>query len=438
MCVVTAVQPAAGYEIARTANEEQHELHWDRPLLPFSLVIHGQEDPEPTDLEHALVASFATWGEVSSAALQFWRDDAGAEPVSEPDTRNVLYWTEEGWEHDALVIALTSINYYPDTGQIADADIDFNGQEFVWTTSLETPRVDVQSIATHEIGHVLGLDHSEVQDSAMWWEYVIYPNGMGETRQRTLHVDDIEGITYLYPCEERKVVVGDGMLSSTGEHSCDEPFFAGPDYGTPSGPHTASCSAGEPARRGGLWIMGLLALVAWMRRRGSWLRPALVAGIAVLVVAASQFASHASVAGPTGFEDLASRADAAVVGRVIAVEPVLSESGHVHSLVELQVEQWVGRDGPASVLLERPSGELPDFGTYVPGDPRFEVDQEVLLVLADRLDGSPGILGMERGFFEVHSVDGTRTVLPPVPPDSTDGHHIPLGEAIREIRSALQ
>ena len=437
ICVALAVSPAAAYEIARTATEAQHELHWDRPLIPFSLVIDGQEGPDPSDLDDALVASFQSWGEVSSTAVQFLRDDSEVAPVSEPDGRNVLYWTEDGWDHDPLVIALTSINYYPDTGLIADADIDFNGEEFVWTTSLDAPRVDAQSIATHEIGHVFGLDHSEVPDAAMWWEYVIYPNGTGETRQRTLHDDDIQGISYLYPCSEHKVVVDDEMVSSTGQYSCDEPFFSYPDYGTDVGPWTASCSSGRGAGGGAPLCVGLLAILLAVRRRRPTARLPLFALGALLMGLASQPASHASVSTLTGFEELAASATSAVLGRVTAVEPVLAGNGQVHSLVTLDVEEWVGEDGPATLVLERPSGELPAFGTFVPGDPRFELDRDVLLFLGQRWDGSPGIIGMDRGFFEVVWMDGARAVRTPRSPGARERPFLLLEDALESTRSAF-
>ena len=48
-------------------------------------------------------------------------------------------------------------------------------------------------VAIHELGHSLGLDHSDVRDSIMAAFYRGYvPNVQ-------LHADDIAGIRYLYP-----------------------------------------------------------------------------------------------------------------------------------------------------------------------------------------------------------------------------------------------
>ncbi len=78
---------------------------------------------------------------------------------------------------------------------IKDADIVFNpAQSF--STALVAPvgRFDVQSVASHEFGHVLGLDHSGIAHVMM---YPFGDKGAGE--QRDLGVDDEVGVAFLYP-----------------------------------------------------------------------------------------------------------------------------------------------------------------------------------------------------------------------------------------------
>ncbi|KAG8635119.1 metalloendoproteinase 3-MMP [Manihot esculenta] len=62
-----------------------------------------------------------------------------------------------------------------------------------WTTNPAGNQVDVQSIAVHEIGHLLGLAHSQDPNAVM------YPTIGSGVIKRVLSPDDIGGIQTLYP-----------------------------------------------------------------------------------------------------------------------------------------------------------------------------------------------------------------------------------------------
>jgi MYXO-CTERM domain-containing protein len=77
-------------------------------------------------------------------------------------------------------------------GYFIDADIQFNNVGFTWSTDGRRGTVDTQSIATHEEGHFLGLDHSTQSSAVM---YASYSGGI----KRTLTTDDQTGVCTLYP-----------------------------------------------------------------------------------------------------------------------------------------------------------------------------------------------------------------------------------------------
>ncbi|KAL6189805.1 hypothetical protein ACLB2K_036206 [Fragaria x ananassa] len=60
------------------------------------------------------------------------------------------------------------------------------------TTSTLTSAIDLESVAVHEIGHLLGLGHSSVEESIM------YPTITSKTKKVDLANDDVEGIQSLY------------------------------------------------------------------------------------------------------------------------------------------------------------------------------------------------------------------------------------------------
>lgn len=65
-----------------------------------------------------------------------------------------------------------------------------------WAVDLKLSKsnvaVDLESVATHEIGHILGLAHSSVKEAIM------YPSLGPRTRKVDLKMDDITGVQKLY------------------------------------------------------------------------------------------------------------------------------------------------------------------------------------------------------------------------------------------------
>ncbi|MBI3427881.1 MAG: carboxypeptidase regulatory-like domain-containing protein [Acidobacteria bacterium] len=79
-------------------------------------------------------------------------------------------------------------------GEIADVSLTFNGNSVTWGTDGNASRVDIAEVATHEIGHSFGLDHSPVGASTM------FPRtGNGSLRNRSLSPDDQLAAATLYP-----------------------------------------------------------------------------------------------------------------------------------------------------------------------------------------------------------------------------------------------
>jgi len=115
-------------------------------------------------------------------------------------------------------------------GQILDADILFNpAMKFSTDGSGEN---DLQTVATHEIGHFLGLDHSAVVKATM------FP--FAPPSQHLLSYDDVAAISSLYPKNSPEVPTGSisGRVAMNGSPVFGAHVFA--DSATGALPYPAS------------------------------------------------------------------------------------------------------------------------------------------------------------------------------------------------------
>ena len=106
------------------------------------------------------------------------------------------------------------------TGEIVESDIFFNSSSIPWSVSATgtSGRFDLQSIATHEIGHLFGIGHSALGETeqisggrrVIAKGAVMFPIAYspGSITDRALQPDDIAGISDLYPAG--------GFQSNTG------------------------------------------------------------------------------------------------------------------------------------------------------------------------------------------------------------------------------
>jgi len=108
------------------------------------------------------------------------------------DEHNTLVW---GDYPTSGVIAVTIMWYNSATKTMVEFDMVFD-TNYAWSISGEAGKMDLQNIATHELGHGAGL--SDLYSNAANKETMYGYSDFGDVSKRDLYTGDIQGITRLY------------------------------------------------------------------------------------------------------------------------------------------------------------------------------------------------------------------------------------------------
>lgn len=113
----------------------------------------------------------------------------------EPNANGWIF-RDDSWPYRGAnaTLALTTLTFEVNSGEILDADVEVNSHNINLTTSDTVVDNDLLSIATHEAGHFLGLAHTNIKTATMNADY-----SPGDLSFRSLEADDQAAICDAYP-----------------------------------------------------------------------------------------------------------------------------------------------------------------------------------------------------------------------------------------------
>ncbi|XP_040195249.1 collagenase 3-like [Rana temporaria] len=177
------VPDVAGYKIIQT------NLKWSSTIISYQIFNYTPDLP-PAEVDKAIQKAFRVWSEVTP--LQFIRLQNGT-----ADIKIVFGVREHGdffpFDGPSGVLA----HAFP-PGDHIGGDIHFDEEE-TWTVNVSD--YNLFSVAVHEIGHSLGLDHSGNPRALMFPFYTHFSSEVF-----TLPTDDILGIQELYGSKPSRII----------------------------------------------------------------------------------------------------------------------------------------------------------------------------------------------------------------------------------------
>jgi MYXO-CTERM domain-containing protein len=250
--------------------------------------VTGAMDMTPEAIGAAVAGAASAWSAGENACtyleLRTYASTA-ATPTARYDYKNSLIFRTLSWcrtaasagtcsnDYDAAALAITSVFVNTKDGRIRDADIEVNAKNFIWTDLDLNPTAhdgqDLQNALTHEMGHLIGLDHTcfqpgtpgeppldntgtpvpncdsaspEVRATTMFASAI-----PGDLQKRTLAPDDLQAVCEIYP------------------KAADPMIYPNPGEAPPTG---CACATASPRdARGGLPLAGALVVMALGGRR---------------------------------------------------------------------------------------------------------------------------------------------------------------------------
>ena len=163
---------------------------WASPTATM-YVNPANADVSAASAANALQTALDVWNTQGDSSFRFYYGGTVSDTSTGYDGRNVTIFRNDS---SGSAIA-TTYSWWNGSNQLLDSDVIFwdGGFTFFTGSSGCGSGAYIEDVATHEYGHVLGLNHSDSADATMYYSYSACTQS-----GRTLSSDDIAGVRSLY------------------------------------------------------------------------------------------------------------------------------------------------------------------------------------------------------------------------------------------------
>lgn len=196
--------PEIGVQGAQCEPHEETDcgtpLRWERDCVGFTVQEDASKEIDLSTARKTLALAFKTWeaADCGAGTIGIHAVDMGTVECDKVEyepragNANILIFRDKEWQENGYdKLALTTVNFDKQTGEIWNADIEVNTHDYDFQQGLNGGENDLQGVLTHEAGHFLGMAHTSDPEATM---FSVYHDGMAD-----LSEDDVIGICAAYP-----------------------------------------------------------------------------------------------------------------------------------------------------------------------------------------------------------------------------------------------
>lgn len=207
---VTCFRNVFAHSFTKSVYGENVKWRDDVSQVFFKVETLNSRNISSGEIVEVVQKAFDEWNQYSH--IKLYIDSRGTTSTS----NRIYFFSQASWKNlGSGVVGLTEVVYENDYSQIIGASIILNDLNHSLSTE-EQSGYFIGDVITHELGHVFGVNHSEVHNSTMFWSL--------RQGQNTLASDDIYAIKTLYENTsgkgeiKGKVVGGKDLVGVFGAH----------------------------------------------------------------------------------------------------------------------------------------------------------------------------------------------------------------------------